>query len=613
MKVPRTEDDWAQVTLLAPSLLVVLGVLASPALVLMASVPISGGEISRVLHAVATDAVDGFDCGLFLKRVCWSLMWVPGDVLFALIVALVVKSFGWGGRWAVLMLSVPLLCRYPMFQAFCWHSMRVGLTSCEQSGLSASLPSRLLSGTDHAMWHAAIPMWCDGNVVCVAAYLFAFLNVPRGVLERVSLETRSLLVATKAVMLPASFSCVFVLVCFLASGAVRDAFLETYCVAPLTSLGGSHACGVAQRCSCWTASVVLCAGIVILYLLLWMLWSLKGHFVRVIVVLGFLAWLGRAVASICLVFDGVYSPLLIVVGLPSCCFATLTCGHWGRHGRKRAGVLVSWLARAVLIAFGLLLCLPVAISAVRLSGNGVGIIAPIEGTCMWLWTVGTRFWQLYGRVMYLALAITIVEVFVCVNAVTFVVNSRYAWRHGLYLMFLLALGVPVALMPIPLRWVYPEWVVHAGVSYVFYPINVALVSVLVLHQYIVNIPRDVFHAARVDGLADWSFDTTIRLGFDAVVAGALVTFCVNWRFIMWPLAHHDEKGLVFLPIGARFLDSCLFDAEEALVAYSLVTVLPMLGVCAIAVGRAICGACFIGNEYRGSLWPGILRHDDRVS
>lgn len=146
-----------------------------------------------------------------------------------------------------------------------------------------------------------------------------------------------------------------------------------------------------------------------------------------------------------------------------------------------------------------------------------------------------------------------------------------------FALVLLVQAIPFQLLMIPL---YVMVVRYFGLADNFIgmilPFAINSVAVLIFRQYFLQIPRDVFDAARIDGASELRILVSIAVPLvrPAVLTAMLVTFIGPWNEFLWPflvtkdaskqtlavsLANFSQSNGSFLenPMGAVLAGACV--------------------------------------------------------
>lgn len=154
---------------------------------------------------------------------------------------------------------------------------------------------------------------------------------------------------------------------------------------------------------------------------------------------------------------------------------------------------------------------------------------------------------------------------------------RFRGQGLVFALVLLVQAIPFQLLMVPL---YVMVVRYFGLadSYVgmILPFAVNSVAVLIFRQYFLQIPRDVFDAARIDGASEFRILRSIAVPLvrPAILTAMLVTFIGPWNEFLWPflvtkdaakqplavaLANFSQANSTFQdnPMGAVLAGACV--------------------------------------------------------
>jgi multiple sugar transport system permease protein len=121
-----------------------------------------------------------------------------------------------------------------------------------------------------------------------------------------------------------------------------------------------------------------------------------------------------------------------------------------------------------------------------------------------------------------------------------VLRPRYAkFLTGLVLTTLFVPAV-VLLVPLYIEIVHPPLIHHSFIdSYwaVWLPAGASAFNVVLMKRFFDNLPREIFEAARVDGVGAFRLFFSIVLPMSRPILGVVSVFAVlaSWRDFLWPL------------------------------------------------------------------------------
>ncbi|WP_055555141.1 carbohydrate ABC transporter permease [Streptomyces sp. NBRC 110028] len=129
---------------------------------------------------------------------------------------------------------------------------------------------------------------------------------------------------------------------------------------------------------------------------------------------------------------------------------------------------------------------------------------------------------------------------------------RFRGRGLVFALVLLVQAIPFQLLMIPL---YVMVVRYFGLadSYagMILPFAINSVAVLIFRQYFLQIPREIFDAARMDGASELRIlrSVAVPLVRPAILTAMLVTFIGPWNEFLWPFLVTKDKGMQPLAVS----------------------------------------------------------------
>ncbi|KRV50603.1 sugar ABC transporter permease [Wenjunlia vitaminophila] len=165
---------------------------------------------------------------------------------------------------------------------------------------------------------------------------------------------------------------------------------------------------------------------------------------------------------------------------------------------------------------------------------------------------------------------------------------HFRGRGLVFALVLLVQAVPFQLLMIPLYVMVVRYF-HLADSYagMILPFAINSVAVLIFRQYFLQIPREIFDAARMDGASELRIlrSVAVPLVRPAILTAMLVTFIGPWNEFLWPflitknpdmqplavsLANFSQSNSTFQanPMGAVLAGACVL-AVPAVVLFLL--------------------------------------------
>nr|WP_240423839.1 carbohydrate ABC transporter permease [Microbacterium halotolerans] len=132
-------------------------------------------------------------------------------------------------------------------------------------------------------------------------------------------------------------------------------------------------------------------------------------------------------------------------------------------------------------------------------------------------------------------------------------------RGVVFGLVLLVQAIPFQLLMIPLYVMAVRYLNLAdNFLGMILPFAINSVAVLIFRQYFLQIPRDVFDAARIDGASEFRILVSIAVPLvrPAILTAMLVTFIGPWNEFLWPFLVTKEAAMQPLAVSlANFSQS----------------------------------------------------------
>lgn len=153
-------------------------------------------------------------------------------------------------------------------------------------------------------------------------------------------------------------------------------------------------------------------------------------------------------------------------------------------------------------------------------------------------------------------------------------------RKTLMLLLLVSMMIPGPVMLAPLyELLFHLRLIdsHAGL---IIPGLVNVLGVFLFRQAMMNIPKDLVHAGRVDGASELGIYWHVALPVVRPTIGAftLIAFMGSWNSFLWPQVVLQSNDLFTLPIALNQLVGLYQDDYGALMAGTLLAVMPVVGL-----------------------------------
>lgn len=258
----------------------------------------------------------------------------------------------------------------------------------------------------------------------------------------------------------------------------------------------------------------------------------------------------------------------------------------GRGGRDRHSALGRVGLYVVLIVLLAVVLIPfIWMLSSSLKHDNAVLSVPVQWwPSEFVWSNYSEIWKqiplagYLGNSAFLAVVITLLQVFTGSFAAYGFSKVRFPGRDALFLAYIATIAVPWQAYMIP-QYIMMQKV---GLTNTFWSLILlqafGAFGVFLMRQYYMTIPDELSEAARIDGLSDYGIWARIILPLSkpALASLALLTFVNTWNDYMGPFIYLSSNNLWTVQIGLRsFIGQ--YSAQYALImAGSVVSIVPIL-------------------------------------
>lgn len=194
---------------------------------------------------------------------------------------------------------------------------------------------------------------------------------------------------------------------------------------------------------------------------------------------------------------------------------------------------------------------------------------------------------------------TVISVLVNSMAAYAFAKLAFRGRDTLFRTLTLALVIPAQVGMLPLFLLLRQMGLVNTFLGVMIPYFAGVFGIFMVRQYIMSLPDELLHAARIDGASEFRIFRSIVVPVitPILVTLAAFTFLSAWNDFMWPLIILSDDRLYTLPVALANLSGEHVQDTELMMAGSVLTVLPALIVFLIfqkAYVRGIMGGSVKG-------------------
>ena len=253
----------------------------------------------------------------------------------------------------------------------------------------------------------------------------------------------------------------------------------------------------------------------------------------------------------------------------------------------------------VLAVLGFVLVLPfvwmVLTSLKGLSDVGIGSWLPGDAG----WHPGNYievfreipFARYYVNSVFVALAVTFLQVFTSSLAAFSFARLRWKGRDAVFVLYLSTMMLPGLVLMIPNYQIMISLGLIDTIAGLVLPAAFTAFGTFLLRQFMLTIPSSLDEAASIDGASRWRvyLDVILPLTRPGLVTLAIFTFMGNYNSFFWPLVMLKSEHKYTLPIGLLAFDSSAGQQTNLLMAAVTMTLIPMVVVFVVLQKQLVAG------------------------
>jgi multiple sugar transport system permease protein len=189
------------------------------------------------------------------------------------------------------------------------------------------------------------------------------------------------------------------------------------------------------------------------------------------------------------------------------------------------------------------------------------------------------FWHNLGWSLYVALAITALNVFFCSLAGYAFALLDFKWKNQLYAFIMVTMLIPafLGMVPTVLAMGWMGWMNEHRALIV--PGAVGALGIFLMRQYVVSaVPKELVEAARLDRCSEFGIYWRVVLPLVVPALGtlALITFIGAWNNFLGPLLIFRDTDRYTLPLALRAMQGTGQTPWGAISLGAAIAVLPLL-------------------------------------
>ena len=179
-----------------------------------------------------------------------------------------------------------------------------------------------------------------------------------------------------------------------------------------------------------------------------------------------------------------------------------------------------------------------------------------------------------------ASTVTVISLFVNSLAGYAFAKLKFRGRDRTFRVLAAALVVPVQVVMLPVFLIMKELHLVNTYAGVVIPSLASIFGIFLVRQYALSFPDELLDAARIDGTSEFRIYWSVTLPVIRPILATLAiwTFLSTWNDFMWPLIILTDDTRYTLPVALANLVGEHAQDTELMMAGSVLTILPVLGV-----------------------------------
>jgi ABC-type glycerol-3-phosphate transport system permease component len=252
--------------------------------------------------------------------------------------------------------------------------------------------------------------------------------------------------------------------------------------------------------------------------------------------------------------------------------------------RKRNLTPGQWVVWALLVVGAIVMIFPVYWMFI----TAVSPPSQTQETRFYLWPSSldwsnfTNIWQVQpvGRWFVNSAIIAVLGVVITV-AVSLLAGYafakfRFPGRDALFVALLVTIMVPIQVIIVPEFIIVTKFGLANSPWAVILPRAAEAVAIFMARQFMLGIPNELIHSARVDGASELAIFRKVILPISRPLISVLVilTFVWRWNDFVWPLVALQGEDQFTLPLGLSSMNNMYQAPWGSMMAVSLLSILP---------------------------------------
>ncbi len=188
------------------------------------------------------------------------------------------------------------------------------------------------------------------------------------------------------------------------------------------------------------------------------------------------------------------------------------------------------------------------------------------------------FYRFFLNTLFVSITVTVVSLFFASLAAYAFAFFRFPGQNLVFMMILGTMMLPQQALLIPnyimlskMHWINTYMALTV-------PWLASAYAVFFLRQFFMQLPKDLFEAAILDGCSRFGFYWRVALPLckPSMVTMGVFSFLSNWNAFVWPLIVTNDTNLRVIQVGLSYFSSDAGNEWGQLMAASTMTILPLV-------------------------------------
>ncbi len=188
------------------------------------------------------------------------------------------------------------------------------------------------------------------------------------------------------------------------------------------------------------------------------------------------------------------------------------------------------------------------------------------------------FYRFFLNTLFVTITVTGVSLFFASMSAFAFAFFKFPFKDALFMMMLGTMMLPQQALLIP------NYIVLSKIGWIntymslIVPWLASAYSVFFLRQFFLQLPKDLFEAATIDGCNRFQFyyKIVLPLSKPPMVTLGIFSFLANWNSFVWPLIVTNDTNLRVIQVGLSYFSTEAGTRWGPLMAASTMTILPLV-------------------------------------